>query len=615
MVTTLRLWRQVTARRWLLPIVVLVGVCCAARPAESGDRLFRHLGSSSERRFWLGSSVQDIAAGPGDGWLVSAGADGKLHFWDVASGKKTRSISAHNEIALCVDVTEDGKTIVSGGGYGWLCIWDAESGALVHKLGGVGPQRQEALRLLKSRLDDTAIRCLSLAPGGKRVAVGRKSGAVELWDVQTGKLLQQEYAGHGGDIASVHAVSWGPTGRWFATAGADEYVRVWDAASGELIHEMKGPAHRSGDPDFVDSVRAIDVSPDGKRILSGGKGNGVQIWDVETGTLTGAFPAHSANVLAAAFAADGRRAISGSLDGDWCVWDPRTGQCIQPEPAPGPGRSPITAIVAGRSGRWFATGSMDGSIRFWDAWTGEELGKPTGHAFEVTCLVADPKGSWIASGSRDTTVRLWDARSGAAMRFRLGHDEGINALAVTPDGKRLIAGSSDGQVTVWGLTNGEVERTWRAHERFLAGLATTRDRRLLISGGTDTGSVSAWDLASGELTQTLQDFGGWVTHVFNDPSDQHLVAVGEQVRRRGPEEDVHCWIRVWDAKTGERRRTIAEIDDAVVAAALSSDGLVLATAGVDVDPGWTNFITQETINWGWGNLCKGMSNNFFGKKK
>ena len=575
-------------RRLLLSIVVLAGVSCTERQVDRDHPLFSYLGSSGERQFWLGAGVEDIAAGPGDEWVVSAGGDGRLQVWDVASGKKIRSIDAHDEIALCVDVTEDGKTIVSGGGYGWLCIWDTESGVLVHKAGGVEPPHQEFIRLLGRGMGDVAIWCLSVAPGGKRVALGRGNGAVELWDLQTGKFLQK-LEGHGGDVAYVGAVSWSPTGKWFATGGADEYLRIWDAATGELIRELKGPAQRSGDSDMVDSIRALDVSADGSRILSAGKGDSVQLWEVDTGKLVRTYPAHSWNVLAAAFAADGKRVVSGSVDGDWCVWDPRTGQRIQPEPAPWPGRSPITAILAGRDGRWLATGGGDGSIKLWDAGTGEELRKPSGHTDQVTCLVADPRGAWIASGSADTTVRLWDARSGTARQILRNHQRMTTALAVTPDGRRLVSGSSDKRVTVWDLANGKVERTWRAHGGGLNALAITRDGRRLISGGadgppTEAGSVKTWDLASGNVVQTIDDFSGSVNHVFMDPSEQRLVtesSLGVHVSEWGTAEEGPCQIRVWDTKSGERVGAIAEIEGGVLSTALSPSGAVLATAGLD----------------------------------
>ena len=73
-------------RRLLLSIVVLAGVSCTERQVDRDHPLFSYLGSSGERQFWLGAGVEDIAAGPGDEWVVSAGGDGRLKEFFLASG-------------------------------------------------------------------------------------------------------------------------------------------------------------------------------------------------------------------------------------------------------------------------------------------------------------------------------------------------------------------------------------------------------------------------------------------------------------------------------------------------------------------------------------------------
>jgi WD40 repeat protein len=581
------------AKRVLLSLVVVAGVSCPSRTDTAGgqrDQMsFSYLGSCGERQFWLGTGVEGIAVGPGDEWLVSAGRDGRLHVWDVASGKKTRSIDAHEGVALCVDVTDDGRTIVSGGGYGSLCIWDTESGDLVHRAGGVDPIPPDLAREFGPRIDDTAVYCLSLAPGDKRVALGRGNGAVELWDVQTGKLLRM-FAGHEDGVGGkyVTTVCWDPTGKWFATGGADEYIRIWDAASGSVIRQLKGPKQRMGGSTVVDIVGALEVSADGTRVLSAGDGGSVQSWEVETGRLLRTYPEHRWNVFAAAFEVDKEWVVSGGANGHWYVWDPRTAE-RQPRLVSWPGRGRIDEIVASRDGKWLATGGTDGAIRLWDAGTGEELRKPTGHTEQVTCLVADPKGTWIASGSADATVRFWDARSGAAMQTILGHERRITALAVTPDGERLVSGSW-GRLTVWTVPGGKVERTWRAHGRVANALVVTGDGHRLISGGLDevggTSSVKTWDMSTGEEIRRIDNFNGSVNHVFMNPTEQHLVTESTLgAKTRGwwglGANDWPCRIRVWDPESGKKIQTISANESRVVAAALSPDGLVLAAAGVE----------------------------------
>ncbi len=71
------------------------------------------------------------------------------------------------------------------------------------------------------------------------------------------------------------------------------------------------------------SVNSASFSPNGDRIVSGGRDSTVRVWDVESGeellTLTG----HSDSVLGVGFSPDGKRIVSGSRDGSIKIWDAR----------------------------------------------------------------------------------------------------------------------------------------------------------------------------------------------------------------------------------------------------------------------------------------------------
>ena len=53
------------------------------------------------------------------------------------------------------------------------------------------------------------------------------------------------------------------------SASADQTIRVWDLNTFELLDVYRG---------HTDEVWSLDISPDGKRLVSGGKDNTVRIW-------------------------------------------------------------------------------------------------------------------------------------------------------------------------------------------------------------------------------------------------------------------------------------------------------------------------------------------------
>jgi WD40 repeat protein len=85
---------------------------------------------------------------------------------------------------------------------------------------------------------------------------------------------------------------------------------------GPLIRTLQG--HTSG-------VRAVAVTPDGRRAVSGSDDHTLKVWDLERGEELATLQGHTSWVSAVAVTPDGRRAVSASGDDTLKVWDISTG--------------------------------------------------------------------------------------------------------------------------------------------------------------------------------------------------------------------------------------------------------------------------------------------------
>ena len=85
----------------------------------------------------------------------------------------------------------------------------------------------------------------------------------------------------------------------------------WDIETGDIIRRYLG---------HDDMVWSLDVSPDGRHILSGGKDQTVILWDFETGEELRRFSGHTELVLGLVFSPDGQTVFSVSLDGALIEW-------------------------------------------------------------------------------------------------------------------------------------------------------------------------------------------------------------------------------------------------------------------------------------------------------
>src|SRR5262249_31985762 len=146
----------------------------------------------------------------------------------------------------------------------------------------------------------------ALSPSGSLVAAGTADAELFVWQAKDGALLSRA-AAHGGALTGVASR---PASSQLLTAGRAGAVKLWAAPPAA----PRAFAH-------PDAVRAA-VSPDGKRIVTGGADKVVRVWDagnpkMPERQLTG----HTAAVGAVALSADGSTVVSGGDDHFLRVWD------------------------------------------------------------------------------------------------------------------------------------------------------------------------------------------------------------------------------------------------------------------------------------------------------
>jgi len=196
----------------------------------------------------------------------------------------------------CVAIFDDGRrALISGGGSG-LTLWDMES---------LRPLEQLASR-------SGAVYAVAVSPDGRRALLDGAGGVVILWDLAAGEELRR-LAEKGGGRA-VMALAFSRDARR-ALAASTKALRVWDTRDGRLLRRI----------DLTDeTLYAVAFLPDGRRVLLGCGGyqhieDGraeLSLWDIDSGRPVRHYrlPAHkearNSGIRAVAVSPDGRRAVS-----------------------------------------------------------------------------------------------------------------------------------------------------------------------------------------------------------------------------------------------------------------------------------------------------------------
>lgn len=280
---------------------------------------------------------------------------------------------------------------------------------------------------------------------GKRLLTRSADRTLRLWDAHTGKQLRV-FEGH---TARDCGAALSPDGKRVLSGG--ENVRLYDADTGKELRAMG---------DYREGVVRVAFGPDGKALCGSadpeewafrgsGYGGYLSLWDPDTGKCVLKSHVHPNDVRDAAYSDKAKLAATcGTYDSPIRLWDLRTGkQAREVQPS---ATHKALSVCFSPDGKRLLAAVGDGTLRIWDVTTGKELKKiTTSHEPFPTCAAFSPDGKRIVSGGHDAVVRLWDARSGKELRSYEGHTGAMAGVAFFPDGKRIASASYDGTARVW----------------------------------------------------------------------------------------------------------------------------------------------------------------------
>jgi WD40 repeat protein len=283
-------------------------------------------------------------------------------------------------------------------GSGPLQQWDSATGTVISR--HVVPVEAMSLAVHPTRLE---------------VALGTKTGTVELRDLGTGEV-RRSIKSHPGTVSAVaylETPDGGPGERVIASGlnnpgsrwDFSHRARVWDLDTEEEVIAA-APYQGMGlrlSPRFSPSGRYLA----GRYVSTGG--SQLLIWDLLDGTKRPPLSLGKAILDQAALDQEGRRALVNFVT-----------------PLGERGRAEYVELATGKV--YFAL---------------------TGHADRVTAVAISPDGKRLATGSYDQTIRLWDAATGQELLTLRGHTADIRKLMFSRDGRRLVSQANDGTVRVW----------------------------------------------------------------------------------------------------------------------------------------------------------------------
>lgn len=197
---------------------------------------------------------------PHSGLVTAVGftADGKgvigcssgngMKLWDIYTGELLHRMNGSQPIAFGVD----GLRMAASGGPRYIRLWNVPQGQLLKNLPIPNTNNNQQIQAIAFSRDGQTI---AHAMGGE--------SKIFVWDVETWEV-RYTLEGHS---QAIQAIAISPDDKILASSGKDGKINLWDIDSGKLLRSING-------------LGKIVFSPDGQQLVTVAEDNVIQLWQI-----------------------------------------------------------------------------------------------------------------------------------------------------------------------------------------------------------------------------------------------------------------------------------------------------------------------------------------------
>ncbi len=249
------------------------------------------------------AKVREIQLSPDGNKFVTASGDKTAKVWDMDTGELLADLKGHSAPLWSAQFSPDGHKVVTASFDSTAKIWEVSTEHLLLDLRG-------SIGWVSSAEFD---------PKGKRIVTSSYDSMARIWDGITGKLL---FTLRGHKEKMINSAQFSPDGQLVVTCSNTESppLKIWDAKTGKFLYDLT-------ENDIFESVPlSIQFIPGKNELAVGYMGKMTKIWDLLTGKLVRRFPGHTDWVQHVEISPDGKTMITSSRDNTCKFWNVETGK-------------------------------------------------------------------------------------------------------------------------------------------------------------------------------------------------------------------------------------------------------------------------------------------------
>ena len=331
--------------------------------------------------------------------------------------------------------SEDGRRIATGTELGYLCVWDAHSGARLWQTLALG-----GYRILQVRFTpDSQCVFASSLPGGGILQGGSPTNFAVIVEAETGR-----------QVVSLSGTNWirvdlSPDGRWLVTADSEDVIHVHDARDGRPIADLKG---------HTDRILMFSFSTNGSVLASSSNDRTARLWRLPSGEpicppikfehpLLPVTLKHDGTLLATA--TEDPQKVTGVTNWIIQTWDVKTGASVGP---PIEMQGAIEALWFVSQGEHDLFVMTDKQCALFDPVSHQQVLQSIKTPLESPIYSVSPDGRRVAFAGREGLAGVWSFETGELLLPPCLRDRSLIDVNFSPDGSQLLALSGNGTATL-----------------------------------------------------------------------------------------------------------------------------------------------------------------------
>eukprot|EP00760_Papus_ankaliazontas_P027175 PhM_4_TR3194/c0_g1_i1/m.8043 len=262
------------------------------------------------------------------------------------------------------------------------------------------------------------------------------------------------------------------------------------------------------------AIYACSLSPDGARILSGGRDRKLRVWRSSDWQLLGELSGHRGFILGCNFAPEpALRCVSCADDRLVIIWD--CSHTFRSKQIMTGHTDKVYSCAWSHDATLLATGSCDRTVRIWDPVTGlttRTFDRHNGSVFSVTFSKQSPH--FVYAAGDDSSIKMYDLRVSGSVEARSfrGHTATVWKCGLSDSERLLVSSSMDHSARVWDVRSGQNIKTFTHHCAPVHCALITPSEKYVVSCARDK-CINITDINTGAPVQILRGHTGTVYHV------------------------------------------------------------------------------------------------------